>query len=159
MVRKKIIYHRYRTPEHGKWCEKWSWGLFQLQISFKSWNSRNKCLWVDVSMIKTDDYSQLNSGHWHLLTAKFRSLKSPPSQILVTDVYSQPNSSHTDVSWAPCITSISAFKANLKPKKASAAFFTPFSILRGSRSMIYKFFSDHGWVPFRKLQFKTTWIW
>ena len=70
-----------------------------------------------------------------------------PSQILVTDIYSQPNCGHTDVSWATCITRIFALKANLKLKKTSAAFFKPFSMLRRVQSLIYQIFSDNGWVP------------
>ena len=52
MVRKKLIYHRFRPPEHGKGWKNWSWSLFQLQISFWSWNPRNMCLWEDVSVTR-----------------------------------------------------------------------------------------------------------
>ena len=69
------------------------------------------------------------------------------SSILVIDVFSQPNSGHVDVSRQPTITRISASEADLKLKKASAEFFTPFALLRGSISLIYQFFSDHGRVP------------
>ena len=89
--------------------------------------------------------------NWRLFTAKFWSLTFSHSQILVTDVYSQPNCGHTDVSWATCITRIFALKANLKLEKTSAAFFTPFPMLRGVQSLIYQIFSDHGWVPLRRL--------
>ena len=82
-----------------------------------------------------------------LFTAKFWSLTLSPSVILVTDVYSQPNCGHTDVSWATCITRIFALKAYLKLEKTSAAFFMPFPILRGVKSLIYQIFSDHGKVP------------
>ena len=85
--------------------------------------------------------------NWRLFTAKFWSLTFSHSQILVTDVYSQPNCGHTDVSWATCITRIFALKAHLKLKKTFAAFFTPFPMLRGVQSLIYQIFSDHGWVP------------
>ena len=85
--------------------------------------------------------------NWRLFTAKFWSLTFSHSQILVTDVYSQPNCGHTDVSWATCITRIFALKANLKLEKISAAFFTTFPMLRGVQSFIYQIFSDHGWVP------------
>ena len=73
------------------------------------------------------------------------------SSILVIDFFSQPNSGHVDVSRQPTITRISASEADLKLKKALAEFFTPFSMLRGSRSMIYQFFSDHGRVPLTTL--------
>ena len=85
--------------------------------------------------------------NWRLFTAKFWSLTFSPSKILVTDVYSQPNCGHTDVSWVTCITRIFALKANLKLEKTSAAFFTSFPMLRGVQSLIYQIFSDHGWVP------------
>ena len=63
------------------------------------------------------------------------------------DVARKPNFGHVDVSREPTITRISASKADLKLKKASAEFFTPFAFLRGSITMIYQFFSDHGRVP------------
>ena len=85
--------------------------------------------------------------NWRLFTAKFWSLTFSHSQILVTDVYSQPNCGHTDVSWATCITRNFALKANLKLEKTSAAFFTLFPMLRGVKSLIYQIFSDHGRVP------------
>ena len=70
------------------------------------------------------------------------------SSILVIDVFSQPNSGHVDVSRQPTITRISASEADLKLKKSSAEFFTPFALLRGSISYIYiNFFPDHGRVP------------
>ena len=71
------------------------------------------------------------------------------SSILVIDVFSQPNSGHVDVSRQPTITRISASEADLKLKKSSAEFFTPFALLRGSISLIYQFFSDHGRVPLK----------
>ena len=74
-------------------------------------------------------------------------LTSATGPILVIDFFSQPNSGHIDVFWTTTITRISASEADLKLKKASAEFFTPFSLLRGSRSMIYQFFSDYGRVP------------
>ena len=74
-------------------------------------------------------------------------LTSTTSPILVIDFFSQPNSGHIDVFWTTTITRISASKADLKLKKASGECFTPFSLLRGSRSMIYQFFSDYGRVP------------
>ena len=69
------------------------------------------------------------------------------SSILVIDVFSQPNSGHVDVSRQPTITRISASEADLKLKKSSAEFFTLFALLRGSISLIYQFFSNHGRVP------------
>ena len=87
--------------------------------------------------------------NWRLFTAKFWSLTFSPSQILVTDVYSKPNCGHTDVSWATCIMRIFAVESYLKLEKSSAAFFTPFPMLRGVQSLVYQFFSDHGWVPLR----------
>ena len=77
-------------------------------------------------------------------------LTSATGSILVIDFFSQPNSGHIDVFWTTTITRISASEADLKLKKASAEFFTPFSLLRGSRSMIYQFFSDYGRVPLTK---------
>ena len=76
-------------------------------------------------------------------------LTSATGPILVIDFFSQPNSGHIDVFWTTTITRISASEADLKLKKASAEFFTPFSLLRGSISMIYQFFSDYGRVPLR----------
>merc|ERR1712240_343425 len=69
------------------------------------------------------------------------------SSILVIDFFSQPNFGHVDVSRQPTITRISASEADLKLKKSSAEFFTPFALLRGSTSFIYQFFSNHGRVP------------
>ena len=94
-------------------------------------------------------------------------LTSPPFQILVIltsatgpilliDFFSQPNSGHIDVFWTTTITRISDSEAVLKLKKASAEFFTPFSLLRGSRSMIYQFFSDYGRVPLKKEHFSSS---
>ena len=86
-------------------------------------------------------------------------LTSVTSQILVVlfsnsdyvDVSGKLNSGHVDVarkpvSREPTIMRISASKTDLKLKKASAGFFTPFAFLRGSITMIYQFFSDHGRV-------------
>ena len=73
------------------------------------------------------------------------------SSILVIDVFSQPNSGHVDVSRQPTITRVLAFEADLKLKKSSAEFFTPFALLRGSISLIYQFFSNHGRVPLKGL--------
>ena len=106
-------------------------------------------LWV-VSRCQGQYWAKIRrqyNKNWCLFTAKFWSLTFSPSQILVTDVYSQPNYGHTDVFWATCITRIFALKANLKLEKTSAAFFTPFPMLRGVKSLIYQIFSDHGWVP------------
>ena len=74
-------------------------------------------------------------------------LTSATGSILVIDFFSQPNSGHIDVFWTTTITRISASEADLRLKKASAEFFTSFSLLRGSISMIYQFFSDYGRVP------------
>ena len=63
------------------------------------------------------------------------------------DVARKPNFGHVDVSRVPTITRIAASKADLKLKKASAEYFTPFAFLRGSISMIYIFCSSHGRVP------------
>ena len=74
-------------------------------------------------------------------------LTSAAIQILVVDVFSQPNSGHVDVSRQPTITRISASEADLKLKKSSAEVFTQFALLRGSISLIYQFFSNRGRVP------------
>ena len=78
-------------------------------------------------------------------------LTSATGSILVIDFFSQPNSGHIDVFWTTTITRISASEADLRLKKASAEFFTSFSLLRGSISMIYQFFSDYGRVPLREI--------
>ena len=106
-------------------------------------------IWMGVEV--SDQNLALNRrqfwSYWRLLKAKFWSLTYSLGQILVTDSCCQPNSGHTDVFSATCITRILAFKADLKLKSASAAFQTPLPMFRGYRSMIYWFFSDHGWVP------------
>jgi len=66
--------------------------------------------------------SQPNSGHVDVS----RKLNSGH-----VDVARKPNFGHVDVSREPTITRISASKADLTLKKASAEFFTPFAFLRG----------------------------
>ena len=64
MVGKKLIYQRYGPPEQGKRCKKSSWRLFQLQISFRSWNPCNIWLSGDVNMTRIWLAEDVNDQNW-----------------------------------------------------------------------------------------------
>ena len=105
MVRKKLIYHRYLPPEHGKGFLKSSWSLFQLQISLKSSNPRNTCLWEDVSVTRiglaaevSDQNLDARICQWPEFGCKEMSVTRiwlwVDVSMTKTDVCSQPNSGH-----------------------------------------------------------------
>ena len=152
MVRKNLIYQRFNPPEHGKWRKKCSRCFSSFKLAFKAkilvihvaqetsvwpqfgWEYKSVTkiwLWENVSDQNLAVNRRQFWSYWRLLTAKFWSLTFPCSQILDTDFCCQPNSGHTDVFSETCIRRISAFQADLKLEKASAAFYEPFSMFRG----------------------------